>query len=312
MSAATSGTAPPKPPKNLLALVGPTGAGKSELAVLIAERIDAEILCVDAYQVYRGMAVLTAQPDSGLRARVKHHLYGEFSPHEVLDAAIFARRAQAVMDDATTRGVPILLVGGSGLYLRALLGGFDPLPPVDAELRAALRELGLTELLRRLADADPHALETVDAQNPRRVQRALEIVLQTGLPLSASRKRGKQFRVVHHGWLAARSREELRLRIETNVARMFEEGVIEEVRQLGTIGETASRAIGWQHIHQILAGRLTPEEACVRIVADTRAYAKRQLTWFRNQTSYPEVTLTGSLPPSGFVESVADLVLGAP
>ncbi len=294
----------PRPPNRILVIVGPTGVGKSEMAASLAERIGAEIVCADAFQAYRGLEILTAQPGSELTSRAPHHLYGTIPVTESLDAAAFAERARAVMEGILSRGRTVLLVGGSGLYLRAILEGFDPLPPVDTALRARLTELPLEELQRQLREADPAALDAVDSHNPRRVQRALEIVLQTGRSLASARAHAASRRLPHSGWYLARSREALDRRIASNVARMFERGVVPEARRLASVGATASKAIGWREVRAVAEGQLTEEAARTQITAATRAYAKRQRTWFRNQTNYLPMVLEEAGDPGPILDAL--------
>jgi tRNA dimethylallyltransferase len=277
---------------DLIALAGPTGAGKSEFACELASRMGAEILCADAFQVYQGLGVLTAQPDSDLLSKVSHHFYGCIDPKESFDAAQFAARIQPNLERVRSAGKRPMLVGGSGLYFRALLDGFDPLPPVDPGLRESLAARTLPDLIKHLQELDPEAVHRIDLKNPRRVARALEIVLQTGRPLVESWQSGKSQHAC--GILLTREREELRDRIARNVDSMFEKGVIEEVAAVKEIGPTASRAIGLCEIRQVLMGVITVEAAKETIKQSTWQYAKRQGTWFRNQTSYREIPLGSS------------------
>ena len=277
-----------------LIVAGPTGVGKSAFAVELALRFDGEIVGADAYQVYAGMAVLTAQPGPELTSRVPHHLYGVVDPSRPFDAARYAALARETMAAITARGRRPILVGGSGLYLKALTHGLADLPPVDPVLRADLNALPLDELQARLDRVDPEARQNVDYQNPRRVLRALEIQRQTG------RSTGEQRALwagppamAHEGFLLVRERTELRTRIEANVHAMWEQGVMEEVAALGVPGPTAARAIGWREIQAVASGRLDRETARATMVRQTCQYAKRQLTWFRNQFNFRTIDLTG-------------------
>lgn len=287
-------------------IAGPTGAGKSAFAVELATRIDGEIIGADAYQVYAGLEVLTAQPGPELRARVPHHLIGVIPPEERFDAARFAAMAGTLIDEIQARGRTPILVGGSGLYLKALTHGLAELPPPDPRLRAELAGLPLDELLRRLDAADPAARQTLDERNPRRVLRALEIRLQTGRPARELRTQWpggapKEFR----GLIVTREREELHERIAANVRAMFPR-VLDEVAAFEDrkskiinhkskilLGPTAAMAIGLRDIQKLLRGETTEEECASAIIQSTRRYAKRQLTWFRNQTIFPQLVLTG-------------------
>lgn len=292
--------------KNLLVIAGPTGAGKSEFACGLAVQIGAEIVCADAFQVYEGMATLTAQPSRSLRETVPHHLYGVVPPSESFDAARYARLAWEKISEIASRGQKILLVGGSGLYLRALFGGLDDAPAPDPKLRARLANRPLEELIEQLSHADPEAASLVDLKNPRRVTRALEIVIQTGKPLAASRKNAENAAKACRGFLLTREPEELKERIAANVGSMFQAGVVSEVMALKNVGPTASRAIGFQEIQRHSRGEITQADTIAEMTRATRQYAKRQLTWFRNQTSCQELIWHQSRPlPELLEEAIA-------
>lgn len=292
--------------ENLLVIAGPTGAGKSEFACELAVRIGAEIICADAFQVYEGMATLTAQPSPSLCEKIPHHLYGVMSPTESFDAACYARKAREKISEIAKRGQTVLLVGGSGLYLRALFGGLDDAPAPDPELRASLANRSLEELVEQLSNADPEAASQVDLKNPRRVTRALEIVIQTGKPLAASRKNAEIAAKACRGFLLTREPEELKERIAANVESMFQAGVISEVMALKNAGPTASRAIGFQEILRHSREEISQADMITEITRATRQYAKRQLTWFRNQTSCQELIWHRSRPlPDLLEEAIA-------
>lgn len=287
-------------------VAGSTGVGKSAFAVDLALRIGGEVVCADAFQVYSGMALLTAQPGEALTSRVVHHLYGIRDPSLSFDAAAYASLARERIDSISANGKIPVLVGGSGLYLKALTGGLDELPQPDPALRRELSALPLTECVERLRMADPQAPGMIDCRNPRRVARALEIVLQTGKPLAQSRTADKP--AGFPGVVLTRERGELDSRIERNVRAMFAAGVVEEVARLGAIGPTASRAIGLQEIRDHLAGQLPLEDAIASIVLGTRRYAKRQATWFRHQTSLPVFGINDSSSPPDLMSRVIGLI----
>ncbi len=296
--------------KDLLVVAGPTGAGKSEFACELAILTGGEILCADAFQVYQGMATLTAQPSLHLRKKVPHHLYGIVPPSESFDAARYARLAWEKILEIRGRGQRVLLVGGSGLYLRAIFGGLDEAPPPDPQLRASLANQPLEELIKQLSLADPQAPAMVDLKNPRRVSRALEIVLQTGKPLAASRKNAETAARACQGFLLTREPEDLKSRIAANVESMFQNDVVKEVMVLENVGPTASRAIGFQEIQRHSRGELSLSETIEEMTRVTRQYAKRQLTWFRNQTSCQTLNWGKSRPlPDLLEEAIASLPL---
>ncbi len=278
-------------------MTGPTGVGKSVFAVELAHRLDGEIVGADAYQVYAGLRILTAQPD--LAGKVPHHLIGFLPPTESFDAAAFFALATEKIAEIRGRGRRPIVVGGTGLYLKALTHGLDAPAPGDPAFREEIQDLPLEELVRRLDEADPEARLVVDLQNPRRVQRALEIVHATGRPLAESRRAwNTPGNPDFCGLLLTRERPELDDRIAINVDRMFAEGVVHEVGSLGTVGPTAERAIGFREIRAMLDGRLTESACREAILLATRQYAKRQLTWFRNQFNFTTIDLTGQSSPN--------------
>lgn len=291
------------PPLNqgVLHIAGPTGVGKSALAIEIAERLGAEIVGADAYQIYAGLPILTAQPAAAEMARVPHHLIGCIPPTEAFDAQRYAELARSALADIADRGRPALVVGGTGLYFRALIDGFAPTPPPDTGLRTELEDLGLDALVSRLEAADPAAPALIDCRNKRRVVRAIEIVEGSGRPLADFRSTP---RMEATGIVVTRDREELRNRIAANVRQMLTTGAIEEVEALGDeIGPTAERAIGLKEIRAYIHGALSLDQCEESMIQATRQYAKRQLTWFRNQTTFKTLDLTGTQHWSAAVES---------
>ena len=289
-------------------MTGPTGVGKSAFAVALAEKIQGEIIGADAFQIYSGLPILTAQPGPDLLARAPHHLIGILGLEETCDAARYARMASQAIREIQSRSRIPILAGGSGLYLKALTHGLAKLPPVDPALRKSLSEMELPEALARLREADAHAPDQVDEKNPVRVRRALEIVLSTGQPLAASRMAWKSSGNDFRGILL--ERPDLRERIATNVDALFDAGVIEEVRLAGNVGPGASRAIGFREIQELIAGRMTHHECWDRIVTSTRRYAKRQLTWCRHQFTFSTINPTPTTSPDDLIETALRLMDG--
>jgi len=280
----------------ILHLAGPTGVGKTALAVALAERLGAEIIGADAFQIYADLPILTAQPTAEQMRRVPHHLVGSVPVAESFDAARYAARAQSAIDAVLARGRTALVAGGTGLYFRALIDGFAPAPAADTALRDELNAMELPALVERLRAADAAAPGQVDLRNKRRVTRAIEIVETSGRPLCDFRATP---RAEACGLLLVREREEMLRRIETNVRGMFDAGVVEEVRVLGgRIGPTAARAIGLREIQALIRGELTRAECEAAMIISTRRYAKRQLTWFRRQTTFRALDLTGIQNPA--------------
>jgi tRNA dimethylallyltransferase len=292
-------------------VTGPTGAGKSAFAVALAEKIQGEIVGADAFQIYAGLPILTAQPAPDLLARVPHHLIGILPPESSCDAARYASLAKRAIREIQSRARTPVLTGGTGLYLKALTHGLAEMQPVDASLRKNIAEMSLPEALAHLRDADADAPDQIDQMNPVRVRRALEIVLSTGKPLSASRKTWKAASKDFAGILLERDRGDLRLMIAANVDAMFDKGVVEEVRRAGDVGPGLSRAIGFREIQELIAGRIARPECRDRIVTATRRYAKRQLTWCRHQFNFPTINLTPKITSDELLETALRLMGGS-
>jgi tRNA dimethylallyltransferase len=289
-------------------IVGPTASGKSEIAATVAERCNAEIVGADAFQLYAGLPRLTAQPDAATLARVLHHLIGTFGLAEEMSAAEFAQLARGVIAQIQRRGRRVIVVGGSGLYVRALVSGFSPLPPGNPKVRERLEQLSLRELNVRLRQLDPGSASTIDVANRRRVIRAVEICLLTGKPASSQRVaaplRIGSATATASGVFVFRDRDDLYQRINLRVEQMFASGVVEEVKAIGEIGKTASQTLGLRQICELLDGKITVPECIAAIQQATRHYAKRQLTWFGRQTNFAPLNLTDLGTPEA-IEQIA-------
>ena len=283
-------------------IVGPTATGKSELAADVACEIGAEIISADAFQIYRGLDLLTAKPDISTLAKAPHHLIGTTPLHEEMNAERYRRVASLAIDEIQSRGKLAIIVGGSGLYIKALTHGLATVPGSDPKLREKLNAMSLDELRSRLIELDSQAAGKIDMKNRRRVVRALEICLLTGKPASAQAKewtvtaradRGEPVSTIPAtGVFVFRDREELYARVNRRVERMFEDGVIEEVRAAGEVSTTASQMIGFREIRQLLNGEMSITQCVAAIQQATRRYAKRQLTWFRRQTNFSPLNLS--------------------
>ena len=278
-------------------IVGPTATGKSELAADVAREVGAEIVSADAFQIYRGLDLLTAKPDASTLAKAPHHLIGIVPLAEEMNAEKFRRLAWRAIDEINSRGKLAIVVGGSGLYIKALIHGLPPLPESDPKVREELNAMSLDDLRSQLAEVDPGTARKIDLKNRRRVVRALEICLLTGRPASEV-----VAGVGDSGWPGSpipatgvflfRDREELYERINQRVQAMFERGVIEEVRAAGVISATASQMIGLREIRELLEGKMWLAQCIAEIQRATRRYAKRQLTWFRRQTNFLPLNLS--------------------
>jgi len=274
-------------------IVGPTATGKSELAADAAHEIGAEIVSADAFQIYRGLDLLTAKPESPTLAKAPHHLIGTVPLTEEMNAERYRRAAIRAIEEINLRGNLAIVVGGSGLYIKALTHGLAPLPESDPELREKLNAMSLDGLRSQLVEVDPETARKIDLKNRRRVVRALEICSLTGKPVSAQRLcEGASHSEASTGVFVFRDRQELYERINQRVEMMFERGVIEEVRTAGEISQTASQMIGLREIRELLAGKKSLPQCIAEIQQTTRRYAKRQLTWFRRQSNFLPLNLT--------------------
>ena len=272
-------------------IVGPTAAGKSELAADVAQELGAEIISADAFQLYRGFDILSAKPSATTLAKAPHHLIGEIDPAEEMNAAKFASRARELIFDLRGRQKPVIVVGGTGLYVHALTHGLSPLPHADASLRAELHLKTTDELVAQLTMLDPVTAATIDLRNRRRLIRAIEICIASGAPASSQRVSTQPLQLPI-GVLVFREREELIARIDQRVVRMLGEGAIDEVQQAGPMSTTSSQMIGFNEIRQLHAGEISRAECIEKIQRATRQYAKRQLTWFRRQTNFESLNLS--------------------
>jgi tRNA dimethylallyltransferase len=272
----------------IVAVVGATAAGKSDLALDLAERLGGEIVNTDAMQVYRGMDIGTAKLPVAERRGIAHHLLDLLDVTEPATVAEFQRWARAAIADCLGRGVVPLLVGGSALYTRAILDEFD-FPGTDAEVRArydaALVELGPEALHRRLAEADPAAAAGILPSNGRRIVRALEVIEITGRPFTATLppRTYADPATVQIG--VDIDRPTLDARIAARVEQMWEQGFVDEVRGLADRGlregVTANRALGYRQVLGFLDAEITEVEAKEQTISGTRRFARRQDSWFR-------------------------------
>jgi tRNA dimethylallyltransferase len=271
--------------QEVIAVVGPTGTGKSDLALALAERLGGEIVNTDALQLYRGMDIGTAKLPVAQRRGIRHHLLDVLEVTEDASVARFQGAAREVIEDITTRGLRPVLVGGSGLYVRAALDELE-FPPTDAVVRAHFEELarrvGLDGMRERLREVDPASAERLG--DVRRVVRALEVHELTGRPFSSFMPRRTYLRPTVQVGLDL-DRAQLHARLHRRVVGMVEAGLVEEVRTLDAAGlrtgRTASRAIGYAQVLQVLDGQAELDWAIEDTATATRRFARRQLTWFR-------------------------------
>jgi tRNA dimethylallyltransferase len=271
-------------------LVGPTGVGKSAVALELAQLIDAEIVSADSMQVYRGMDVGTAKPTAEERARVPHHLLDVCEVGEVFDANRFRELASQATADIHSRNKTALVVGGTGLYVRALRQGLFEGPSRNEELRGRLEKMSAPQLFEELQRDDPLTARRIDRHNPRRLVRALEVFHSTGRSISELQTQWAKAEPKNEAspvFCLNRDREDLRARMEKRIDGQIAAGWVGEVRQLLTRGleknPTAMQAAGYRELVAHVQGNLSLQEAITLIRTRTWQLAKRQLTWFRRE-----------------------------
>jgi tRNA dimethylallyltransferase len=296
----------------VVAVVGPTATGKSSLGIAVANALGGEVVNADSMQLYRGMDIGTAKLTDAERRGVVHHLLDIWDVTQTASVADYQQRARACIEAIQARGVTPVLVGGSGLYLRAVLDriefpGTDP--GLREELETELARLGPAALHARLADADPAAASAIAPENGRKIVRALEVIALTGRPFTAALPAYDEplFDAVQVG--LDLPTPELDARIARRVEVMVERGLVEEVRELDEVGlrggVTASRALGYAQILAVLDGRLTMSEAVSETARATRRFVRRQRSWFRRD---PRIRWLA--PGDGTLDSVVSLVTG--
>ena len=303
-------------PVPVVVLFGATALGKTAIAVEIAERLGAEVVTADSMQVYAGLPILTNQPTAGQAARVPHHLTGFVAPRDDFSAAAYASLAHEVIDGLLARGRRVVIEGGSGLYVRAALGGLHfgpaPDPAVRATLELRLTSEGVGALAAELRNLDPELAGSVDLANPRRVLRALEAVaagrgrgLSTASPgLLATVGRADELwttgsRYRHTLVALTADKDVLQRRIDERVDRMIAAGALDElcvVRTAGPLSRTLQQAIGVRELSACLDGTLSVAEATAQIKQRTRRLVQRQLTWMRKLPDAATIAVTADSP----------------
>lgn len=273
-------------------IAGPTASGKSALALSLAERLGGIVINADAMQVYRELRVLTARPREQDEHRAPHSLYGHVPGREAYSAARYATEARAVIAEAEAAGRIPIVVGGTGLYFKALIEGLSPVPsipePVRAHWRSRASEEGAASLYEVLKSRDPEMASRLKPTDPQRIVRALEVLEATGISLARWQEQpGEPVVAVRegHAIVVSPERDELRRRCDSRFDAMMEAGAVEEVRELLDLELNPElpvmRALGVKPLAELLARRLSREHAAEAAKAETRQYAKRQLTWLR-------------------------------
>ncbi len=274
-------------PRQLIVIGGPTASGKTRVAAQVARELGTEVISADSRQFYHAMRIGTARPTEAELLGVKHNFLGHLDLQETWSAGTFAREAESVLQELLARSGTAVMVGGSGLYIDAVLYGLDPLPPSDATVRARLQEQlridGLPALLEQLRGLDPDHWNVVDRNNPHRVLRALEVCLVSGKPYSALRSTPEQRTDPRiHRIAMDMPRSALYARIDSRVDHMIADGLVEEARALLPFRAlNALNTVGYKEFFDHFDDRLSLTEAIALIKQHTRNYAKRQLTWLR-------------------------------
>ncbi len=292
-------------PRDVIAIVGPTAVGKTAVGIELATMLDGEIISADSMAVYTGMDIGTAKPTEAEQSRTVFHCIDIADPRQDYSVGEFQKTAHSAIDDIFSRGRVPIVVGGSGLYVKAALYGIDDsLPGENAVLRASLyseaEEHGKEAVHRRLAGIDPESAAAIPAGNLKRVIRAIEISMTIGRPVSELRAAANRLpnrRPLAHVFGLTMPREALHVRIDERVGKMMESGLIEEVRKLMESGvspeSTAMQGLGYKEIAAYLAGECLLDEAVDAIKRGTKRFVKRQYTWFRADVSTKWIDVSG-------------------
>ncbi len=301
--------------KEVVILTGPTGAGKTEASVILAGKINAEIISADSMQVYRGMDIGTAKPSPELRARVRHHLIDICEPLEEFSAGRFREECRKIIESLHRKEIIPLIVGGTGLYIRSITRGLFNAPSADWELRERLlrmekeRKGSLYEYLREL---DPDAAMRIMPSDIRRIIRAIEVILKTQkkiTELQRSLTEPLPYRYIKIG--IKRERKELYRMIEDRVDEMVRRGLFDEAESIWRMNpsRTVMQAIGYKEIFAYLRGEIKKEEAVRLIKKRTKLYAKRQFTWFKKEEGIHWMDVTGIYSPEIIAERIHALYM---
>lgn len=276
----------------LIVIVGPTSVGKTDLGIMLAKKINGEVISGDSMQVYRHMNIGTAKPSDEEKGGIPHHLIDTINPDEEFNVAIFQKQVENLIQIINKRGSIPVLVGGTGLYVRSIIDHYDFTPPAGTsekrdELQQMALRLGNEHLYRLLTEVDPISASKIHPNDTRRLIRALEVFYSHGKPLSDyqynSDELEPKYRLAYYGLTL--DREMLYKRIEHRVDVMISRGLVDEVKELIEMGyglhNTSMQAIGYKEIVEYLSGHINLEAAVEKIKLNTRRFAKRQLTWFR-------------------------------
>lgn len=283
--------------KTLIVIAGPTASGKTAFSIQLAKALNAVIISADSRQFYKEMSIGTAAPTAKELLQVKHYFIHHISIEDKYDVADYERETMQLLDELFKTHNQVVLTGGSGLFIDAVCNGIDTMPDVTPEVRqkveTMLKESGIEALCKELQQIDPEYFAIVDKQNPRRLQRAIEVYYQTGQPFSSFRtgtSAKRDFEIKKYALLW--DRQELIKRIDSRIERMLNKGLLKEAKTLYPKRQLNSlNTVGYKELFAFLDGSCTLEEAIEQIKIHTRQYAKRQMTWLRKDPSYRWITI---------------------
>ena len=304
---------------SLIAVVGPTASGKTALAIRIAQELESEIISADSMQFYRGMEIGSGAPTPEQLAAVPHHFVGFLDPSDDFSAGMFETQARAIVERLNGEGKIAVVVGGSGLYVSALIDGLFPGPGKDESIRQQLHDQaeesgGVAKLYARLQEVDPDYARTINANDLRRVVRALEVHAITGTPLSVLHREHREATESMDAVQVALDwpRDVLYARIESRIDDMLQRGLVAEVQTLLDNGHAANierlRSLGYREIAAHLRGEMSLEEAVELMKRNTRRFAKRQLTWFNSDDRIEWIEITAECTEDDLVEEALSLL----
>ncbi|HOX83095.1 MAG TPA: tRNA (adenosine(37)-N6)-dimethylallyltransferase MiaA [Chryseolinea sp.] len=294
--------------KKLIVVVGPTAVGKTAVSIKLAQHFKTEIISADSRQIFRELTIGTAKPNEEELAAVKHHFINSHSITERYDAAQYGRDALELIHQLFEKYDYLILCGGSGLYVKAILEGFDNIPEIAEEIREELNQHyekeGIAWLQEKMRALDPEHFETIDQQNPHRLIRALEVKIGTGLSISTFRKKAKlqhSFSIVKIG--LELPREVLNKRIDDRMDQMIRDGLFDEAKNVFSYkDQQALQTVGYQEIFDFMEGRYDRDEAIRLLKRNSRRYAKRQITWFKRDD---EIVWMNPFDVEGIIESLS-------
>lgn len=310
------------PPTKLILIIGPTAVGKGSAAFHLAQTLNAHILSIDSMKVYRRMDIGTAKPSPDRRSALPYHLIDVVEPSQPFSVGRFVELADAVIDTCLAQNTPLVAVGGTAMYIRALIEGLFQGPPADPQIRRQLQQQAATQghhaLHHRLAQLDPLAAQRIHPNDLKRIIRALEVHTLTGQPLSSfhTHFRTGQYRHPWHIIGLRRPREDNNHRINLRVKRMVDTGLLDEVRALlaehPPVSPQAAQAVGYAEIIDHLKGRTTLPDAIEQVKINTRRLAKTQRTWFRSFQHVHALDLTPDESPQTTAQRILDSLPPAP